>query len=275
MLIYQSLLSMMSSNHYACGMGLAFSMDERRSLVANKLSLLLLFFFLLDISFLLCFAKEKHTGGKVMVKVIKGKRTWIFKQGKLSLTFSLGNKKVSQKVLIFNLPSILTCPNSSMCKSSCYARKAERVYKGVLLSRMKNYHATLQQEFVEEFCNALKLLKEKFYIKIIRLHESGDIYSKSYFDKLVEIAKLNEDLQFYTHTKNTSLNLSELPLNFNIISSILPDGSINFSTREEVLQKSELFNIPICPATLSKNKITCMENCRLCLTTKHMLFVKH
>jgi len=211
-----------------------------------------------------------------MIKVIKQKRTWVFKEGRLNLTFALGNRKVSQKVLIFNLPSLITCQNSSLCKKACYARKAERLYKGVLLSRMRNYHATLQDSFIEEFCNALKFLKEKFGIKITRFHESGDIYSEVYFYKLIEIANRNPDMLFYTHTKNISLDLSKLPQNFNIVHSILPDGSINFGIKEEVLQKSKLFGIPVCPSTLNRDKkIICMEHCKLCLQQRYVLFIKH
>ena len=50
--------------------------------------------------------------------------------------FSNGNLKLAKNILIFNLPSTITC--ACNCKN-CYTKKAERLYKNTRIQRMRNY----------------------------------------------------------------------------------------------------------------------------------------
>ena len=65
-----------------------------------------------------------------------------------------GNKKLvnneNTRFIIWNLPAVETCPHATeLCKKSCYARKAERVYPDVIFSRKTNLKRSMQSEFVE------------------------------------------------------------------------------------------------------------------------------
>ena len=46
-----------------------------------------------------------------------------------------GNNKIGNNIWIFNLPSIKTCPGSSIiCRRYCYAATIERIYPNTLNS---------------------------------------------------------------------------------------------------------------------------------------------
>jgi len=130
---------------------------------------------------------------------------------------SRGNKKLPSSTAIFNLPAGRTCPNSTaQCRKFCYARKAERIYPAVLPFRMRNWDLTKQETFVALVSSELSRARK---ITTVRVHESGDFYSKDYFDKWVLIAKANPDLIFYAYTKVVTLGTIARPANLILILS--------------------------------------------------------
>lgn len=132
------------------------------------------------------------------------------------LTLSEGNKKlVPQKnkfnFLIFNLPAVITCPYSTeMCRACCYALKAEKQYKTAREARRRNYAATLSNSFVADMLELIAAYMERpKYQKIpcyFRIHESGDFYSRDYFQKWLTIIKTCQEkypnIKFNFYTKS-------------------------------------------------------------------------
>lgn len=100
------------------------------------------------------------------------------------ISLGKGNHKLSKDILIWNLPSGKTCPGSGECSKYCYAKKAERQYPGVRASRDHNLKLCQEKDFIDAMVTHLSARKES----ICRIHESGDFYSKEYFNKWKEIA---------------------------------------------------------------------------------------
>ena len=129
--------------------------------------------------------------------------------------FSFGNRKLPRHTAIFNMTPAETCPADKlgMCQLAnsftCYAKKAERMYKGVLPYRKRQqryWHDVTAENFVK------RLLKEKKgrKIKYLRLNESGDFKSQECVDKAIRIAKLLEEygITCYMYTARKDLDYS-------------------------------------------------------------------
>ena len=95
------------------------------------------------------------------------------------ITCSMGNGKLDKSILIFNIPSIKTCPNCKDCKARCYARKFEKLYPAVLVCRERNYQASLKVSFIEDM-SAIISKGISHGTASVRVHESGDFYSIQY-----------------------------------------------------------------------------------------------
>lgn len=111
--------------------------------------------------------------------------------------------------LTWSLPSRKTCPYATeMCKKRCFAKKNE-TFKGVRLSREKNFEETKKDTFVQDMINHLEyhLSRPKAKNKkiFVRIHTSGDFYSFEYFDKWYNIARYfndNNKILFQAYTKS-------------------------------------------------------------------------
>ena len=190
-----------------------------------------------------------------------------------TLTFSLGNAKLSKDILIFNLTAgtegscVVDCPG-------CYAKKAEKRYPTVKAARAENFRIVKEHpEIISQAVPAI-VAKYKKRISTIRIHESGDMFSKEYalaWDITAGQLRIEYGVKTYTYTK-TGIRLH----NVNVVESILPTGEFNFGRKAWVEEKAQELNAPICPATKEKEKdITCGKDCGLCIDHKTVLFIKH
>ena len=187
-----------------------------------------------------------------------------------------GNRKVSRKVALFDLPAKETCLNHSQCWRNCYAYREQHWYH-LREIRAKRLWLTQQPDFVQNMITELQPAT------ICRPHASGDFYSQEYLNKWIEIMRKCSKTRFYLFTKvKQILDFKEMDKlhNVNVISSILPDGETNFHhpLMLELLQNK--YGYKICPATkrysiLEYDKGLCMGACQLCLTEKNMLFEQH
>ena len=157
-----------------------------------------------------------------------------------NITLSNGNKKLkntdSTRFIIFNLPSIITCPYATIhCKEKCYARKSELFYPDVLPCRNRNLEETKKDSFVPDMIARIEnKIKTKSYQGkqiVIRIHESGDFYNKSYAMKWLSIARHfenNKNIVFMAYTKSLIYFESE-----NIPTKFCLRASVSDDTKEE------------------------------------------
>jgi len=122
-----------------------------------------------------------------------------------------GNDKKSGKI---------TCPFAGSCLKLCYAKRGMYRFGNVERALTKRYEASKEENFVQTITDELaKVKKDKQ--TYVRIHDSGDFYSPSYFQKWLTIARLNPSVRFYAYTKSHSfIRGIELPENFDLIFSL-------------------------------------------------------
>jgi len=132
------------------------------------------------------------------------------------------SKALGVRVFNFGIPAYksasgkLTCPFADDCVKFCYARKGAYIWSNVKPAFEKRYELSKTDKFVDEMSNEIVKKKPDY----VRVHDSGDYYSKAYLQKWIDIALLFPKVKFYSYT-NSVLMLKEanLPSNFDIIFS--------------------------------------------------------
>jgi hypothetical protein len=132
------------------------------------------------------------------------------------------SKALGLKVFNFGIPAYksstgkITCPFAGDCVKFCYARKGAYIWSNVKPAFEKRYELTKTDDFIKVM--NLEILKKK--PDYVRVHDSGDYYSKEYLQKWIEIAIHNPNVRFYSYTNSVEmLKSAKLPDNFDIIFS--------------------------------------------------------
>ncbi len=183
------------------------------------------------------------------------------------LTFTNGNKKL--KCTIFSLPCLTTCKPGLDCRKYCYAKKAEMQYPAVKPCRDRNFKETLNDSFVQDATKLLWRKKSNF----VRVHESGDFYSKEYTLKWFEIMNCVKYKEFYAYTKRDDLFTPEIlalkPANLTLIYSY--DKIQKVDLRKNIKPPKGFDKVAVisetktnCPAQKEK-AVKCMADCTKCI----------
>lgn len=133
------------------------------------------------------------------------------------------SKHFNAKVYNFGIPAFMSqtgfkvCINARECVKFCYARKGAYSWSNVKPAFEKRLDATKKDNFVDVMTEEIKKKKVQF----LRVHDSGDYYSKEYLLKWFEIAFKNPNVKFYSYTNNVTMikNLDSIPNNFDFIFS--------------------------------------------------------
>lgn len=136
------------------------------------------------------------------------------------------SKIEGERVLNFSIPAYksatgkVTCPYAGPCKDFCYAQK--RFYK---MTNVKKSHEqkllyTLRPDFAELMIAELKLEWPTY----VRIHDSGDFYSKEYIHKWFDVMNTMKDIKFYAYTNSIRFFEADdvkpfIPDNFDLIYS--------------------------------------------------------
>lgn len=137
------------------------------------------------------------------------------------LTQNAKMKKSSQNginVFNFGIPAfrsetgLATCPNASQCATGCYARSGTYRFKNTINAYETRLKLTQLPDFVPLLIGDINLKslqsKHKGLKCIIRIHDSGDFYSKDYAKKWFEVMAYfenNPNVSFYAYTKMVSM----------------------------------------------------------------------
>ena len=187
----------------------------------------------------------------------------------------MGNKKIEKNTGIFSIFNRITCLNCKDCVCSCYANKDLRyptVYDRRLLYTNMAYTNT---SYLESLLNKQIAKASKKGMEFVRIHESGDFFSQAYVDMWTRVLKNNPSVKGYFYTKvDNVFNFQDLCKYANMVHSILPDGSINYGSKEYVIEKAKKYGFPICPFNAKDDKTKC-GNCTICMYSKHVLFYQH
>lgn len=123
-----------------------------------------------------------------------------------------GNSTMPKSVGIFNLPALKTCLPSDWCKEHCYALRGRFVWSNVKAAHQWRLEQSRQIDFVR----TVEAEIGKSYFRYIRIHISGDFYSKAYVLKWAMIARKFSHKIFRTNTKRIDFlryMLQEFPEN--------------------------------------------------------------
>ena len=180
---------------------------------------------------------------------------------------SEGNTKLvsNDKVLflIWNLPYRITCPFATeLCKVSCYAEKAENLYKDCKPSRFRNFEFSKSDDFVSSIIDyiSIKLNNLKKGRKIIfRIHESGDFYNRKYLANWLEIIRFfanDNRIKFVCYTKSVRFFVGT---DFRSLKNFVVRYSVWADTKETEKEIARSLNLPTYTA-LEREEMDKLEN---------------
>ena len=141
----------------------------------------------------------------------------------LSDYISWGNNKIDKSVAIFNMNSATDCPNADTerCQvpwESCYAHKAENIYKEVLPYRRRQeylWDSLDPDTWAEAFLQIVS--RKRTPVTAIRFSEAGDFRMDSDIVRVNRIAQILKPhgIDVYTYSASSFLNW-ELATDFTI-----------------------------------------------------------
>ena len=132
------------------------------------------------------------------------------------------SKELGLRVFNFGIPAYksasgkLTCPMADSCVKFCYAKKGAYIWSNVKPAFEKRYQLSKTEKFVEAMNAEIRKKKPDY----VRVHDSGDYYSRAYLKKWIDIANSNPNVRFYSYTNMIDMMLkTSLPNNYDIIFS--------------------------------------------------------
>ena len=153
------------------------------------------------------------------------------------------SKELGVRVFNFGLPAYksatgkLICPMADSCVKFCYARKGAYVWSNVKPAFEKRYELSKTDQFVSKMYDEIVKKKPDY----IRVHDSGDYYSRKYLHKWLDLALLFPEVKFYSYTNMVDMMLkASLPDNYDIIFS--DSGKQKHLINEKKHRHTKIFN---------------------------------
>lgn len=142
------------------------------------------------------------------------------------MLLSQNSKLKKDEIFNFTLPAyksstgMITCPSAKDCIVNCYARQGCYTFSNVRAKHEANLAASLRDDFSETMI--AEIIERK--CSIVRPMDSGDYYSREYWNKWRKIAESLPHVKFYSYTKQIAMfkeeeRLGNIPSNFTIIYS--------------------------------------------------------
>jgi len=179
----------------------------------------------------------------------------------MKLKFITQNSKMKKsteaRVFNFGIPAKETCLGAGECKKFCYAAKGFYLWSTAKNAQHRRWAATKEDDFsllmVEDIINS--------QASHIRIHDSGDFYSREYLHKWFKVMDALPHVIFYAYTKMVPLLEGEkLPKNFTVIYSY--GGIFDNKIDRKKHRFAAIFNekIPIDFSNASDNDLNAIGN---------------
>ena len=199
--------------------------------------------------------------------------------------------KLFSKVFVWNLPPVITCPGiSEWCKCHCY-NADDRYDKFPLNKWCENLWWILNKsDALKEKINS-QLLECQASKTAVRIHSSGDFFSKEYIIFWGDIIRRNPDVYFWSYTRSWAVEelvedirkLNEID-NINLILSWDEtmkqplEGfakSIVYSSNDEIGDAIKKKDGLVCPEQY--NMVPSCADCGICINilSGNIYFVLH
>jgi hypothetical protein len=115
------------------------------------------------------------------------------------LLFTKGNKKVGEKVLLWNIPVFDTCPGKTMaCATNCYANHDN--YKRPHVKRRHAWNRKVAE--ADNFCERAIVELRQRSPSLVRIHSAGDFYTPEYTRKWLAIIAALPNIKFWAYTRS-------------------------------------------------------------------------
>jgi hypothetical protein len=102
------------------------------------------------------------------------------------------------------------------CVKFCYAKKGAYIWSNVQPAFEARYQLSKTDKFVDAVNDEIRRKKPDY----VRVHDSGDYYSKAYLNKWIAVAIHNPSVRFYSYTNMIDMiKKTDLPENYDIIFS--------------------------------------------------------
>ena len=169
------------------------------------------------------------------------------------------------KIFNFGIPAVETCIGATTCKTYCYAKKGAYAWPVVKAAYNRRLVASKQDDFCEVLFNEIVMSQATH----IRIHDSGDFYSREYLNKWLTVADSLPHVTFYCYTKSVPLFLgSKLPSNFKAVFS--------FGGRYDHLIDTEKHaHCKVFDTKMPSNYIDATNDDLLVLSGKNIGLIKH
>ena len=156
-------------------------------------------------------------------------------------TISLGNEKLKSNehrlFVIFNIIQRIACINATKdCLKFCYANKSNN---NINVEDSNSRNSRIINTVFAMFSNFDEIINEviefvRTYTNrdvVFRFHESGDIFSRNYWEKIKRVMDVNTDIKFMFYTKSVFVlnELNEVNSKNHISIRYSLDGSSNIS----------------------------------------------
>ena len=134
------------------------------------------------------------------------------------LKFSVGNAKLSKRIVIFSLPAGHYCHFAKDCKVSadrdtgdlsyssdinymCFAARQEQRLTNVRDARWHNLNLLMTADIMFELIYDSLRYQDLEWMPYVRIHESGDFFSSEYLAAWIDVAELLPNTTFSAYTK--------------------------------------------------------------------------
>lgn len=119
------------------------------------------------------------------------------------------NIKVGLNVWSWSIPAASTCPGRTpVCLSKCYARRGHFRMPTVQALYARNKRLAGTAGFADWCVHALRAS----FVRVLRIHVSGDFYSEAYIRKWIRIVQACPRIRFYAYTRSWRTAALRTPL---------------------------------------------------------------
>lgn len=194
-----------------------------------------------------------------------------------------GNAKIGSNVYHFSTAATNKGIGTCFCNCpGCYGTTGCYCFASTKYSlSMRTYFARNELEFTRN-----ELIREihENKIKYVRIHATGDFFSREYVQMWIDVAKECPKCVFWTYTKSFGhgfddvLNELNSLVNVNIVKSVVPGCGFNFGECGYILDtyyklQSDGKNPYICKCGID-DTVHC-NKCHKCSEREYVLFIEH
>lgn len=171
----------------------------------------------------------------------------------------------------------ITIKGTCACNcDGCYATKGNYRFASTINSLA--LRTWIARNDIDYLNRAIRAQIESCDIKTIRIHASGDFFSKEYADMWIGIVRDYPGVTFWTYTKTEYESIFDSFENANIVKSVIPGIGFNFghcdyieSTYNNLTAAGK--RVHICKCGIDKNQ-HCTD-CKGCSENEYVLFIEH